>query len=647
MSGLRRMAVVVVAGFWMLPAQAATPPDEPVADEPPALTEADVAAWLDGYVPYAIATADVVGAVVTVVKDGRILANRGYGFADIAERRPVNPDDTMFRVASISKLFTWTAVMQLVESGQLDLDTDVEAYLDFDLGTPRGTVTLRHIMTHTAGFEETLKDSFNLDQNLPADLLRVYLTTRSPEQIHRPGETPAYSNYATALAGYIVERVSGEPFETYVENRIFRPLGMTRSTFRQPVPDDLRGHLATGYETLSDGRPQAFEVLYDTPAGALSTSGADMGRFMIAHLEEGEGLMRPDTAHRMQRTIDRHFPVVDSMALGFYEMNHNGLRIIGHGGDILFFHSDLFLIPERGVGVFVSMNSGGDGAASFWIRDHLARAFVDRYFPAARTAPVALPTAREHGDLLAGTYEFSRRSASSAFALPYFMMQSRVSVNDEGELEFSIFSNLNGSAKTWVEVEPWIWQARSGGERLAARLVDGHVNAFTAEPVSATMVFQRAPWYRSSAWLLPALGLAAGVFLLTALSWPVRAFARSRFDVPFPFTGARALAYRAAPVVALLILAHLAAWGGYFAWLFSSPLGKLDADTSGVWLTALYTLSLLPLLGLATLGWVNWVVWRDDSGWFTRLWAALLALAACTVVWFAWVTRLFSFNLDI
>ena len=198
------------------------------------LDKSDVDAWLDGFFPYALQKGDVAGAVVVVVKDGQVLTQRGYGFADVKAHKPVDPETTLFRVGSVSKLFTWTAVMQLVEQGKLKLDVDVNQYLDFKIPPYEGKpVTLRNIMTHTPGFEESLR---KLDQSgTPPPALGDLLKRWIPHRIFAPGETTAYSNYGAALAGYIVERVSGEPFDTYVDRHVFAPVGIAHASFRQPL----------------------------------------------------------------------------------------------------------------------------------------------------------------------------------------------------------------------------------------------------------------------------------------------------------------------------------------------------------------------------------------------------------------------------
>src|SRR5438034_4679364 len=195
------------------------------------MTKADFETFLDALIPSQLRNRNIGGAVVSVVKDGQVLFQKGYGYADVKEKKPVLPDQTLFCPGSISKLFTATAVMQLVEQGKLDLDRDVSGYLDFAIPkTYPEPVTLRQLLTHTAGFEDTLKNLFVAHES-DLKLLRAYLVNQMPARIFPPGKVPSYSNYGFTLAGYIVERVSGEKFERYIDNHILKPLRMTNSTF--------------------------------------------------------------------------------------------------------------------------------------------------------------------------------------------------------------------------------------------------------------------------------------------------------------------------------------------------------------------------------------------------------------------------------
>src|SRR5881394_3398573 len=258
----------------------------PQPSPPPALTKSDFETFLDALIPSQLQNRDIAGAVVSVVKDGQVLFTKGYGYADFTAKKPVLADQTLFRPGSISKLFTATAVMQLVEQGKVDLDRDVNEYVDFAI--PKiypEPVTLRRLLTHTAGFEETLKNLFvpTVREMRP---LRDYLIAAMPARIFATGTVPSYSNYGLTIAGYIVERISGEPFDKYVAAHILTPLKMDHSTFAQPLPEALEANMSPGYLAAAQGA-RKFEFVTASPAGALSATATDMTRLMLAFLAEG------------------------------------------------------------------------------------------------------------------------------------------------------------------------------------------------------------------------------------------------------------------------------------------------------------------------------------------------------------------------
>ena len=613
----------------------------------PQLTSDDLNAWLDGFMPYTLANADIVGAVVTVVRDGQIVANRGYGYSNLEERTPVDPNATLFRPGSISKLFTWTAVMQQVEQGNIDLDADINTYLDFEIRPYQGQpLTMRQIMTHTSGFEEVIRDLIMSDEveNLPT--LEGYLRDNQPERIYPPGTMPAYSNYATALAGYVVQRVSGKPFETYLQDNIFTPLGMRNSTFVQPLPEEMRTAMSGGYRNVKDGEAQYFEVIPASPAGALSTTGADMALFMAAHLNGGAGLLQPETARLMHETISEQFPGVNNMALGFYQEHYGGQRILAHGGDTQFFHSNLSLLMDQNVGVYISVNSGGGPTmGARLLRWEFMDAFVNRYFPVEETTtPEPLATAREHGAAMVGAYDDSRRSQTSPLLAIYSIGQTSIAMLPNGDLVGPGLPGLNGEPTNWREVEPWIWQAVGGHERLAARRDDnGRVVAFAVEPLSFAIVSMRAPWYRDKTWIVPALCFALGVLALTLLSWPVRAVVRRVYRTPFPYEGARAQVHRIGAGASLLLVGYVVAWMGFIVFLMES-LNVSTGDAMKPFFMTLYILGVMPIVAIAGLAFANFRLWTAPSSWFAKIWGALLLISGFVLLWFAAVMNFFSFD---
>ncbi len=605
----------------------------------PALTKADVDTWLDGFMPYAIETADIAGAVVTVVQGGEILTSRGFGYSNLADRTPVDGYETMFRPGSISKLFTWIAVMQQVEAGEIDLDENINTYLDFEIPEAFGEpITMRNLMTHTPGFEEKFKNLIIGDPEMALPLEEFLRTTPPPARIFPPGVTPAYSNYGTALAGYIVQRVSDEPFEAYVETNIFEPLGMERATFVQPLPEEFEPYMSEGYRSASDGEAQYYELVPMSPAGALAASSEAMGRFMIGLLDRDPAVMEPETWRQTYETIYQLSPPLNAMALGFWELDKGGLRARGHGGDTGFFHSDLNLFIDKNVGIYVSVNSSGEGAGP--LRFAVTANFAQRYFPEA-SIPVGprLDTAKEHGSLVVGEYESSRTVASNFAAVLRFLGQETISMNEDGDLVFSLF----GSPTIWREVEPYVWRHVGGYERLTAVLTeDGQLDYVTFEPVSPILHLLPAPWYRASSLVTPAVAVALGVLLATLIFWPVRAIVRWRYKNAFLLKGREAMAYRLVRIGIALVFVFVAAWIFAFQTLFADLSGLGSAFGVQLRLTQVTQLFLYLAMGLAL--WNVYLVWRGSQSWFAKFWSIVLPIAILIVIGFAATNGLLSWK---
>ncbi len=457
---LALVAVAAAAGSTPPATMHSAPNESPTVPAQPrtvstaaALTVEDLNAWLDGYLPYALKTGDIAGAVVAVVKDGQILTERGYGYSDVAKRAPVDPQLTLFRPGSVSKLITWTAVMQQVEQGKIDLDVDVNRYLDFKIPARDGQpITMRNLMQHVAGFEEQAKDLISEGSKAPGfdALLKQWV----PERVFAAGTTPAYSNYGASLAAYIVQRVSGEPFDDYLERHIFAPLEMKHSTFRQPLPKDLVPLMSKGYSVASEP-PRPFEIVGPAPAGAMSSPAEDMAHFMIAHLQNGEyhgtRILSAATAELMHNSPLIFLPPLNRMELGFFETNINGREVIGHLGDTDCFHTSLHLFLKENVGFYVSFNSGGKAGAAGGLRGALFQDFADRYFPVDEAkARVDEKTAILHAAMLKGNWVNSRGSQSNFLKAIGLVGQTKVSSDGKGELVMP-FPGLNGQPSHWVE----------------------------------------------------------------------------------------------------------------------------------------------------------------------------------------------------
>ncbi len=656
---LKKLAMILaLLSLTPLLAQAPKPPaaGESVASVKPKtsaaqavpMTSEDVGAWLDGLMPYALAAGDIPGAVVTVVKDGKVVANKGYGYADLATRKPVDPDTTLFRIGSISKLFTWTAVMQQVEAGKLDLDADVNQYLDFKIPPYKGKpITLRQIMTHTAGFEESVRYLISSD---PEDLLPLdeYVRKALPARVFAPGTTPAYSNYATALAGYIVQRVSGTPYHTYIESKILAPLDMKYTSTRQPLQDRLKPYASGGYEKMY-GPSEPFEIVIPEPAGSVSASGADMAKFMIAQLNDGGPLLKPETAREMQDYKAPGLGPLNTMALGFYEQTINGRRSVSHGGDTDFFHSDLWMFPGSDIGLFISMNSAGKDAAAYGLRGTIMHEFADRYFPedpgAADVTPIDEDTAREHAQMMAGTYVSSRGYFTNWLSVLGLIGATEIGVGPDGKITMPGLDILSAGTRDWVEVEPFVWRDTNSGERIAAEVKDGKVVRVSMDVVSPFMILTPAPAGTNPAWLLPALLLALAIVLVAALAWPIRAIVRRRFQAEFVLTEKSLLAYRVTRGLCWLVLAVVGGWV-LLVQSFMADSGALGGDLDFL-LNALRTFT--PIAAFGLLGTAIWhlvLCFQNGRSWTMKLGAALLVLAGLILSWVTIAFHLYGYSMS-
>ncbi|UCF06310.1 MAG: beta-lactamase family protein [bacterium] len=492
--------------------------------------------FCDGVVGAQMEAYRLAGVVISAVHDGSLFFAKGYGHADIDARTPVLPESTLFRSGSVGKLFTWTAVMQLVERGKLDLHADVNDYIDdFEIpATFPDPITLSHLLTHTPGFEERIDGLFAV---ITGDMtaLGTWLAGHLPARIWPPGTVTAYSNYGAGLAGYIVGAVSGMPFERYVEERIFEPLGMEMSTFHQPLPDRLAPHAAVGY-SYSDGlfHAQDFELIPPAPAGAMSTTAADMAAFIIAHLQDGRfgetRILSEETSRLMH---SRHFANdrrASGMAYGFIELNRDGERLIYHGGDTFYFHSLLLLIPSRNFGLFLSYNSADGGEA----RVDFMRAILDHYFHIPM--PPLLEVSEgftERVKRLAGTYVNSRSNFESIEKLMN-LFRGTVTIEEAPDGTIRLAGAGWDESSRWVEVEPLVFRHVYRNTHLYFR-EDGRGRIthllFERSPLVA---FIRLPWYGAPSFHRGVLIVCGILFLSAVIAWPVGYLLRGRRTGPAP-----------------------------------------------------------------------------------------------------------------
>ncbi len=445
-----------------------TPAQPAVAPGVTAMNPLELEAFVDGVVRDAMAGDHIPGVTVSIVQNGQVVLKKGYGFAALKPTaRPVDPDRTLFRVASISKTFTWIALMREVEAGRIRLDAPVNLYLpeqiqvrDQGFTTP---IRVRDLMTHTPGFEDrALGQLFEKDPQRVRPQL-VYLRQERPKRVFEPGSVPAYSNYGVGLAGAAVSYVAQRPFETIIEKDITGPLGMTRTTFRDPYPareglpapmsDALKRDLATGFRWTGAGwaeRPYEYTSQV-APAGGASTTAGDMARYMNMILNggtlDGATLYGPRTAEGFRTVQWRPTPAVAGAAHGFLQFALPGGRAgWGHDGVLLSFRSSMVMVPELGLGVFVAANSeSGERLTS-----QLAGRVVQKFYGPAPTLPEpGSDWLKANADMFTGEYLSSRRAFHGMEKfIGLIDSRSRVSVSPDGVLLIRGFD----STSRWIPI---------------------------------------------------------------------------------------------------------------------------------------------------------------------------------------------------
>lgn len=601
--------ITLVMVLALAPAGVLTAQSQPA--EPPegeALTAEALAAYFDATLVPQMAEDHVVGATVAVVADGELRFARGYGLANLAENRPVEVDRTLFFPGSVGKLFTWTAVMQLVEQGKLDLHTDVNDYLDFTLPvTFDAPITLEHLMTHTAGFEDQLA-ALQVDGAEDLLPLRDFLIEFMPARVYPPGEYFAYSNYGTALAGYIVERVAQEPYAEYVATHLLEPLGMTRSAAMQPLPESLAVDYSQGYHYRDGGyAARDFEWIAALPEAPVRATATDMARFMLAHLNGGAlddaRILDESSVAAMHELHFAHDPWLMGMGYGFMVSQENGRSVSWHTGGSAHFSTLLALLPDEDAGLYISYNTPVTELRA------LLTDFMNHFYPAAPVVNAeAHPPAGTRSRLAAleGTYAPAIMAHTTPQKFISLFQQLPVQAEDE---------TLTVGPHRYVEVEPRHFVQVDGPRKLSYATAGENDPAGNVEAIFwGPYAYLRLPWFQTQA----VQGALAGIMLLlfasSLLAWPVAVLAQRRRGMQRQ-TGWSRLAWIS---VVLLSLINLL----LFAWFMVSMAAYAETYifpvTSVAWITRLWWLSVpltvvvaaFALLTRRRLGWgAGWSVY--------------------------------------
>jgi CubicO group peptidase (beta-lactamase class C family) len=665
---MRRRCPIVLSALWLaaaLPVAAQSPPpaDAPAAIAAPASPALDPAAatdpgavptdpasmpadpgfeaYVDGLAAALLAREDLAGLVVSVVRDDRVLLAKGYGMARFEPARAADGDRTMFRIGSISKTFTYTAAMQLVAEGRLSLDDAVNDHLPPALALPDDgfaePIRIRHLMTHTAGYEDSALGHLFVRDAAAVLAPEEYLVRHRPRRVRPPGVAAAYSNYSLAVLGAVIAHVSGLPFVDYVEQRLTGPLGMQRTTFREPMPAGdprgleaaLAGDIAIGYQRSGGAFvPGPFEYIGQiAAAGGASATAADMARWMRMHLAygalDGVRVLPEATSRAMREVLFRNGDRTPGIAHGFLTGPLGPYESWGHGGATLFFHSGMVMVPERNLGVFASSNTdlARGPVAEF------ARLVLERLLPEAAAPAQALATDAATLARYEGSWRSIRRNYSTLEKLVLALGgDATVAAASDGSLRLT----NGGDTTRYVPIGPDLFQEAEGPGRLQFLAgADGVPDRFVAG--TGTAVSERIG-------VLDSIALLGGLLLLAlwiAVVRVVRSFKREKrgHESRPGLFGVRALAVGAALgwIVFLVVLAFAASdmLGARSEVMFTFPTATLRI---ALWLALLAALlTVLELLALPA-------VWRSAwRGWpKLRYTAGVLVLAAGVALMWRW-----------
>jgi len=639
------VAALMLPGAVTARAQETTPPATAVAaDAPDPTLPGVVEAFFDGAVLPLMVNNNSPSGVVVLARGGEVIFAKGYGFQDVERRIPVAPDLTLFRPGSVSKLFTWVAVMQLVEKGELDLDTDVNTYLENV--TIRDAfeqpVTLRHILTHTPGFEDGALGYLIIEDPAKAVSLAEAMERYQPERVNPPGAHTAYSNYGAALAGLIVQTVSGVPFNEYVRENIFMPLGMESASFEEPLPEPLAGRMASSYAIESGAYvAKPFEIISSFgPAGGLSATGTDMLRFANAIRNggelDGQRILRPETVETMLTQSFSHDDRMMGMALGFYAEDYEGARVVGHGGDTQWFHSLLGIDQTHDLTFFVSF--GGAGGST--VRSSLMHAFYRAFYPRAEAPPVPPQDFAERGVRYAGSYGFWRANFSTIEKAMGLGGAPTVASTDDNTLVVS----FGGKSKQYVEVDHNLFREMDPGVSMGAgispRLIAfqeddaGNVTGFVMDGLPF-MSLRKLPTWATPNFNFTLLGLSFVVFLWVLLR---------RF---FQRTAIRVLPDRERAAIRAAVLVAAANWMVLIvgAVVISAVQDQLILGVPLPWKLWLVLPILAVVAGLFLL-YRTFGVW--SHGLFNGRWArtryTVVAVCGLALCWFYWYWNILGFQ---
>jgi CubicO group peptidase (beta-lactamase class C family) len=602
---------------------------------------AELEAFLDEVLATQMEENHIPGAAVAVVRDGEVLLAKGYGYADLEKGISVDPEHTVFRIGSSGKVFTWTAVTQLIEQGKLDLNADINTYLDFRIpDTYPQPITIEHLLTHTAGFEESWFETFVLD---PDDRLPVgeWLSTHIPARVRPPGDSAAYSNYGAELAGYIVERVSGLPYDQYIQKQILDPLGMAHSSASGGMPANSDAQASEGYfyaddviKAVPEGADTAGQLAM-VPAGGHVSSITDMARFLIAHLQDGRysaagiddgRILKESTMQEMHSTLYAPDPRLLGTAYGLFDFSDNGQRALGHNGSTSGFNTLLLLMPEQNLGVFVAYNS--DSAWNL-VLQHLGfqRVFFDHYYPVSAVEPIQPPADFvERAGRFEGTYQVNQMAYTTLEKFLEFFGGSTVEVSVSGD--GTLLWKTGWGEWSFVEVEPLFFRQVDANTSIAFREDDRGRITHLLSDLTPMYTFERLAWYETPVFNMALFAGCILIFLSMIAAASIGAI-RNRRSKDGPKAEPRQARAARWIILGICVLNLLFVVGSV---LWNNPKPMFGVSTAFQ-----FVLSLGVLSAALTAGALVYTVlaWKNRYwGIATRAYYTLVTVAAVANVWF-------------
>jgi len=490
------------------------------------LQPGEVELFADSFFQSALEEYNFPGAVFVAVENGEVVFARGYGYADLENSIPVYPEKTMFCAGSVGKLINWTALMQLYEAGKFGLNDDINLYLK-NLHIPETfpePVTFHHLLTHTPGFDDrnTAATPDSLEQLLPLD---EYLAWTLPVRLRPPGQVTQYSNHGAVISGLLIEDISGIPFDQYVEQNIFNPLGMNYSTFSQPQPESLQPHMATGYHYINGQHiTQPERIANVMPAGMGYFSGLDMANFLIAHLQlgefEGKKILEEDTATLMHQTHFNNDPRLPGMAYGFIENYKNNCRILWHTGTSPDFHSLLVMIPEEESGFFFSMNMVDQRVSR-----KLLQEFMDYFYHLEIEELTPSPSDPDYAAQYTGVYRTNWHAHQTLEKLAVLGRDVLVSANSDG----SLMIRFENSPETrWIRTDENLFRKDDAREYVSFA-VDEKGNAYRLHQGSRPILaYERIAWWETTAFHISLQVAVISIFVSILIAALIGKFKRRK-----------------------------------------------------------------------------------------------------------------------